>query len=147
MKNILVFIVIMVISSCAKLELEEIMDSTVPEKADPISDVTTKSEGHDWQVFSLYFLDKNTKQRLAKFRKVWNESQWYYQAVDSIEDYKVLSDIADPYIMGSSYELGELKSSWIFGGGSTGIHSGGECHEANRRYMWRLATGKEAKDE
>ena len=62
MKNILVFIVIMVISSCAKLELEEIMDSTVPEKADPISDVTTKSEGHDWQVFSLYFLDKNTKQ-------------------------------------------------------------------------------------
>ena len=147
MKNILVFIVIMVISSCAKLELEEIMDSTVPEKADPISDVTTKSEGHDWQVFSLYFLDKNPKQRLAKFRKVWNESQWYYQAVDSIEDYKVLSDIADPYIMGSSYELGELKSSFIYGGDSIRIHRCGDYPKENPRYSLLVVTVKEGKDE
>ena len=147
MKNILVFIVIMVMSSCAKLELEEIVDSPVPEKADPISNVTTRSDGHDWQVFSLYFLDKNTKERLAKFRKVWNEPRWYYQAVDSIDDYKVLFDIADPYIMGSSYELGELKSSFIYGGDNIRIHRCGDYPKENPRYSLLVVTVKEGKDE
>lgn len=142
MKNILVFIVIMVISSCAKLEFEEIMDSTVPEKTDPISDVTTKSEGHDWQVFSLYFLDKNTKHRLAKFRKVWNEPRWYYQAVDSVEDYKVLSDIADSCIMGNNYELGELKSSFIYDGDTIRIHRCGDYPLENPKYSLLVVTIK-----
>ncbi len=147
MRSMIVFIAAILMVSCAKLEFEEIVDSPVSGKADPISKVTTRSDGHDWQVFSLYFIDKNTKKRLAKFRKIWNEPQWYYQAVDSVEDYRVLSDIADPYIMGSSYELGELKSSFIYAGDSIRIHRCGDYPKENPKYSLLVVTVKEGKDE
>ena len=88
--------------------------------------VAMNSEGQDWQVYSLYFMDKTTKKIRAKFRKVWNELRWYYQAVDSVEDYKALSDIADSCIMGNNYELGELKSSFIYDGDTIRIHRCGD---------------------
>ena len=80
--------------------------------------------------------------RRAKFRKVLNEPRWYYQEIDSVEDYKVLSDAAHPYLMQNNYELGELKSSFIYDGDTIRIHRCGDYPLENPKYSLLVVTIK-----
>ncbi len=142
MRSIIVLIAAMLLASCAKLEFEEIVDRHAPNMADSFSNVAMNPEGHEWKIYSLYFMDKNTMKRRAKFRKVLNEPRWYYQEIDSVEDYKVLSDAAHPYLMQNNYELGELKSSFIYDGDTIRIHRCGDYPLENPKYSLLVVTIK-----
>lgn len=147
MRSIIVFIAAMLLTSCAKMEYEEIANNPAPDMNDSACNVAMNSEGQDGQVYSLYFMDKTTKKIRAKFRKVLNEPRWYYQEIDTIEDYKVLSDAAHPYLMQNDYELGELKSSFIFEGDTVRIHRCGDYPLENPKYSLLVVTVKEGNHE
>lgn len=147
MSRIIVFVAAILMASCAKLEFEEIVESPVSIMIDSINHVAMNTEGNDWQIYSLYFIDKNTKMRRAKFRKVLNEPRWFYQEIDTIEDYKVLSDAAHPYLMQNDYELGELKSSFIYEGDTVRIHRCGDYPLENPKYSLLVVTVKEGNHE
>ena len=147
MRSIIVLIAAMLLASCAKLEFEEIVDSHAPNMADSFSNVAMNPEGHEWKIYSLYFMDRNTNKRRAKVRKVLNELQWYYQEVDSVEDYQVLSDAAHSYLMQNNYELGELKSSFIYDGDTIRIHRCGDCPKENPKYSLLVVMVKEGNPE
>ena len=142
MRSIIVFIAAMLLTSCAKMEYEEISYNPAPDMNDSACNVAMNSEGQDGQVYSLYFMDKTTKKIRAKFRKVLNEPRWYYQEVDSVEDYKVLSDAAHPYLMQNNNELGELKLSFIYEGDTIRIYRCGEYPLENPKYFLLAVTIK-----
>ena len=147
MRSIIVLIAAMLLASGAKLEFEEIVDSHAPNMADSFSNVAMNPEGHEWKIYSLYFMDRNTNKRRAKVRKVLNEPRWYYQEVDSVEDYQVLSDAAHSYLMQNNYELGELKSSFIYDGDTIRIHRCGDCPKENPKYSLLVVMVKEGNPE
>jgi hypothetical protein len=61
MKNILVFIAIMLMASCAKMEFEDFTDPPSVSKEVFLDEFSALSKENSWEVVYLYFLDKQTK--------------------------------------------------------------------------------------
>lgn len=138
MKNILFFIVIMLMASCAKMEFEDFTEPPSVSKEVFLDEVSAHSKENSWEVVYLYFLDKQTKKPKAKYRKALYEPRWYYYELDSVEEYKVLSDVAHPYLMQGNYELGEIGRTFSIYGDSIRIHP-----VENPRYSLLVVTRKE----
>lgn len=139
MRKVVVFIAAILIVSCAKLEFEDAVDAPIGFQ-ESVPNVVVNTEVHECRIHSLHFFNKNTGKRCVKFRKELNEPRWYYQEIDSVEDYKVLSDAAHPYLMQDNYELGELKSSFIYDGDTIRIHRCGDYPKENPKYSLLVVT-------
>lgn len=140
MKNILIFIVIMLMASCAKMEFEDFTDPPSVSKEVFLDEFSALSKENSWEVVYLYFLDKQTKKPKAKYRKALYEARWYYYELDSVEEYKVLSDVAHPYLMQGNYELGEMGRTFTIYGDSIRIHRCGDYPVENPRYSLLVVT-------
>ena len=69
MKNILIFFVIILMASCAKMEFEDFTEPPSVSKEVFFDEVSAHSKENSWEVVYLYFLDKQTKKPKAKYRK------------------------------------------------------------------------------
>ena len=143
MKNILVFIAIMLMASCAKMEFEDFTEPPSVSKEVFFDEVSAHSKENSWEVVYLYFLDKQTKKPKAKYRKALYEPRWYYYELDSVEEYKVLSDVAHPYLMQGNYELGEIGRTFSIYGDSIRIHRCGDYPIEEPKYSLLVVTRKE----
>ena len=143
MKSVFVFIAAVLMASCAKLEFDELTDYPVAEVADSVRNVIVNTEGVGWEIHSLYFMDKDTRKVRAKYRKELHGPRWYYYELDSVEEYKVLSDVAHPYLMQGTYELGEIGRTFSIYGDSIRIHRCGDYPVENPRYSLLVVTRKE----
>ena len=97
MKSVFVFIAAVLMASCAKLEFDELTDYPVANVADSVRNVIANAEGVGWEIHSLYFMDRDTWKVRAKYRKELHGPRWYYYELDSVREYKVLSDKGRQY--------------------------------------------------
>ena len=130
--------VVMILTSCAKVEFEEMSEYPVAN----VSNVSMKMEENGWQVFALYFLDKDTGKVKSKIRKIVNGNRWYYYKCDSLGNYKVMNDV-DPFIILADYELGKVAVSFTYKGDTINLHKCEYFPKSNPEYSLIVVTRKE----
>ena len=145
MKSVFVFIAAVLMASCAKLEFDELTDYPVANVADPVSNVNANAEGRGWEIHSLYFMDRVTWKVRAKYRKEVHGPRWYYYELDSVKEYKVLSDAAHPFLMQKTYESNEVARTFTYHGDTIRIHHFGYYPVENPLYALLVVTKKEGK--
>lgn len=145
MKSVFVFIAAVLMASCAKLEFDELTDYPVADVADPVSNVNVKTEGGGWEIHSLYFMDRDIWKVRAKYRKELHGPRWYYYELDSVREYKVLSDAAHPFLMQKTYESDEVARTFTYHGDTIRIHHCGYYPIENPLYALLEVTKKDGK--
>ena len=144
MKSLFVFITVILMASCAKMEFEEIAESPFNGKVDPLCSIYRNFEPKGWHTVSLYFLDKDSKRIKSKIRKSYFEDCWYRYEPDSAGDYKMKSSVENPYLLIDSYKSEEIASTFTFGGDTIMIHRCGGYPKENPKYSLLIVTQKEA---
>lgn len=144
MKSVFVFIAAVLMTSCAKLEFEELADYPIAHMADSVWNVTN-ADGEGWKIHSLYFMDRETWKIRAKYRKELNGPRWYYYELDSVEEYKVLSDAAHPFLMQKTYDSDDIEKTFSCHGDTIRIHHCGNYPVENPQYALLVVTKKEGK--
>ena len=145
MKSVFVFIAAVLMASCAKLEFDELTDYPVADVTDPVSNVNVNTEGGGWEIHSLYFMDRDTWKVRAKYRKELHEPRWSYYELDSVMEYKVLSDAAHPFLMQKTYESDEVAKTFTCHGDTIRIHHCGYYPVENPLYALLVVTKKDGK--
>ena len=145
MKSVFVFVAAVLMASCAKLEFDELTDYPVADVTDPVSNVNVNTEGESWEIHSLYFMDRVTWKVRAKYRKELHGPRWYYYELDSVKEYKVLSDAAHPFLMQKTYESDEVARTFTYHGDTLRIHHLGCYPVENPLYALLVVTKKEGK--
>lgn len=146
MKSVFVFIAAVLMASCSKLEFDELTDYPVANVADLVSNVNANAEGRGWEIHSLYFMDRVTWKVRAKYRKELHGPRWYYYELDSVKEYKVLSDAAHPFLMQKTYESDEVARTFTYHGDTIRIHHFGYYPVENPLYALLVVTKKEGKN-
>ena len=75
---------------------------------------SAKKGENGWLIHSLYFMDRNSWKMRAKFRKELNEPIWYYYEPVYVDDYEVLSDAAQPFLMLKTFESDDVAKAFTF---------------------------------
>ena len=78
MKKAIAIATAIIMAGCAKIDFEEMVESPAVIVADSMCDVTVNTCGNGWQIYAIYFLDKDTGRVKSKIRKVINGNRWYY---------------------------------------------------------------------
>ena len=144
MKSVFVFIAAILMAGGAKLEFEELADYPDVHVTDSVRNITN-AEGEGWKIHSLYFMDRDTWKIRAKYRKESNGPRWYYYELDSVKEYKVLSDAAHPLLMRPTYESDEVTKAFACHGDTIKIHHCGYYPTENPQYTLLVVTKKEGK--
>ncbi len=145
MKSVFVFIAALLMASCAKLEFDELTDYSITDVADPVSNANANAERTGWEIHSLYFMDRVTWKVRAKYRKELHGPRWYYYELDSVQEYKVLSDAAHPFLMQKTYESDVVAKTFTHHGDTIRIHHCGYYPVENPLYALLVVTKKDGK--
>lgn len=145
MKYVFVFIAAVLMTSCAKLEFDELTDYPVANVAAPVCNVDEEIGRGNWEIHSLYFMERGTWKIRAKYRKARYGPQWYYYELDSIKEYEVLSDAVHPFLMWKTYESDEVVKTFTCNGDTIRIHHCGNYPVENPQYALLVVTKKERK--
>lgn len=132
---------------CSQVEYEELAEYPVGKEADSVRNLSADNEKNGWQVHSLYFLDKGTKQVRAKFRKELNGSRWYFYELDSVNEYKVLSDVAQPFLMQNTYESDVPAEIFTYHGDTIRLNHCGYHPMADPKYALIVVTKKDGSNQ
>lgn len=98
-----------------------------------------------WLIHSLYFMDRNSWKMRAKFRKELNEPRWYYYEPVYIDDYEILSDAAQPFLMLQTFESDDVAKTFTFCGDSIRIYRCGDYPKESPKYSLLIVTKKEGR--
>lgn len=142
MRHVFIVAATIMMVSCAKFELEESVGQPVTQVPDPTDTVTVDRKGSDWQIHSLYFMDKRTWRVRAKFRKVQNEPRWNYHEIDSVSDYQVLDDAARSFLMRKTYESDDVLKQFTHHGDTIKIYHCGDYPKESPIYSLLVVTKK-----
>lgn len=145
MKSVFVFIAAILMAGCAKFEFEELVDYPVDYVADSTQNALINGEGAGWKIHSLYFMDRETWKIRAKYRKEYNGPRWYYYELDSVKEYKVLSDAAHPFLMQKTYDSDDIAKTFTCHGDTIRIHHCDNHPVENPQYALLVVTKKEGK--
>ena len=118
----------------------------------PIGNVTdaggnrsVKKDGNRWMIHSLYFMDMKDWKIRAKFRKELNAPRWYYYEPVYVDDYEVLSDAAQPFLMLQTFESDDVAKTFTFCGDSIRIYRCGDYPKESPKYSLLIVTKKEGR--
>ncbi len=142
MKKAIAIATAIIMAGCAKIDFEEMVESPAVIVADSMCDVAVNTNGNGWQVYAIYFLDKDTGRVKSKIRKVINGNRWYYFKCDSVGEYKVIKDV-DPFLLMADYELGNVAHSFTYGSDTIRLHRCGYFPKDNPNYSLIVVTRKE----
>lgn len=104
-----------------------------------------KKDENGWLIHSLYFMDRNSWKMRAKFRKELNEPRWYYYEPVYVDDYEVLSDAAQPFLMLQTFESDDVGKTFTFCGDSIRIYRCGDYPKESPKYSLLIVTKKEGR--
>ena len=104
---------------------------------------SAKEGENGWLIHSLYFMDRNSWKLRAKFRKELNEPRWYYYEPVYVDDYEVISDAAQPFLMLKTYESDDVAKAFSFHGDTIRIYRCGNYPKENPQYSLLVVTIKE----
>lgn len=100
-------------------------------------------DGNGWMIHSLYFMDRNSWKMRAKFCKDLNEPRWYYSEPVNVDDYEVLSDAAQPFLMLKTFESSNVAKAFTFHEDSIRIYYYGDYPKDTPKYSMLVVTIKE----
>jgi len=143
MKGIFVFIAAILMASCAKMEFDEIAESPINGKVDPVRSTYRNFESDGWHIVSLYFLDKDSKRIKSKIRKSYFEDCWYSYELDSTGDYKMKSFVENPYLLIDTYKSEEIASTFTYDGDTIRIHRCGNYPKETPKYSLLVVIRKD----
>ena len=104
---------------------------------------SAKEGENDWLIHSLYFMDRNSWKLRAKFRKELDEPIWYYYEPVYVDDYEVISDAAQPFLMLKTYESDDVAKAFSFHVDTIRIYRCGDYPKENPKYSLLVVTIKE----
>ena len=142
MRSYAFFLVVLLMASCAKLELGEVVECPVAKQTAQIRDLVECTDSGGWYVYGLYFYDKETRKVKAKIRKYVKDDHWYYYKCDSTGEYRVMKDV-DPYDFLADYKLGDIASSFTFGRDSVRLYRCGNFLDDDLKCSLIIATIKD----
>lgn len=105
--------------------------------------LSAKKGENGWLIHSLYFMDKKDWKLRAKFRKELNAPRWYYYEPVYVDDYEVLSDAAQPFLMLQTFESDDVAKTFTFCGDSIRIYRCGDYPKDTPKYSLLVVTIKE----
>lgn len=100
-------------------------------------------DGNEWIIHSLYFMDRNSWKMRANFCKDLNEPRWYYSEPVNLDDYEVLSDAAQPFLMLKTFESSNVAKAFTFHEDSIRIYYYGDYPKDTPKYSMLVVTIKE----
>lgn len=112
---------------------------------DAADNQSVKTDGNGWFIHSLYFMDKKNWKIRAKYRKELGEPRWYYYELDSVDDYEVLSDAANPFLMLKTFESDTIAKEFTFYGDTIRIYHYGDYPQESPKYSLLIVTKKEGR--
>lgn len=133
----------MIMVGCSQLEYEETSEYPVAKEADSVRSMSADTEKNGWQVYSLYFLDWGTRKVRAKFRKELNGPRWYFYELDSVNEYKVLSDVAHSFLMLKTYESDVPAVTFTYYGDTIRLNHCGDYPKESPIYSLIVVTKKD----
>ena len=104
---------------------------------------SAKEGENGWLIHSLYFMDRNSWKLRAKFRKELDEPIWYYYEPVYVDDYEVISDAAQPFLMLKTYESDDVAKAFSFHVDTIRIYRCGDYPKENPKYSLLVVTIKE----